>query len=30
MDTKDDKGVFEVEKSELTLIALLGIKDILR
>ncbi len=27
---KDDKGVYEVEKKDLTMVALLGIKDILR
>lgn len=27
---KDERGVFNVEKSDLTMIALLGIKDILR
>jgi len=27
---KDDKGVYEFEKSDLTLLAVLGIKDLLR
>ena len=30
MNLKDDKGVYAIEKSELTLFAVLGIKDILR
>lgn len=30
MTKKDDKGVYEFEKSDLTLLAVLGIKDLLR
>ena len=30
LTTKDNKGVFDVETHDLTLVAVLGIKDILR
>ena len=30
MDTKDEKGVYDVENHDLTLICVFGIKDILR
>lgn len=30
LNTKDDKGVYHVETTDLTLVAVLGIKDILR
>lgn len=30
LSTKDDKGVYEVEKNNLTMFAIFGIKDILR
>jgi len=30
LNVKDDKGVYEIEKGDLTLLAILGIKDILR
>lgn len=30
LETKDDKGVFEIEKSELTCLALIGVKDVFR
>ena len=30
LETKDDKGVFEIEKSELVCIAIIGVKDIPR
>lgn len=30
LNTKDSKGVFDVELHDLTLVAVLGIKDILR
>jgi Ca2+ transporting ATPase len=30
LETKDNKGVFEIEKSSLTLLCIFGIKDVLR
>lgn len=28
--SKDEKGVYEIEKNDLTLLAIIGIKDVLR
>lgn len=30
LEIKDEKGVFQIEKNDLTFLAILGIKDILR